>query len=217
MGFQGSFAVDGTIFNVASDGALRWFRYVGHGEHDPSGSTGFAPNSGNQIGQGWSDGFRTFFAVDGVIYAVADDGALRWFRYDGNGEHDPTGSTGFAPNSGNQIGQGWSHGFRTFIGTDRTIFAVADDGALRWFRYHGKGELDPTGSIGFAPNSGNQIGQGWSGGIRNHFGGTEDVIYTVADDGALRWHKYLGEGRADPTGSTGWAVNTGNQIGNGWT
>jgi hypothetical protein len=33
---------------------------------------------------------------------------LRWYRYNGNGEPDPTGSTGWAPNSGNQIGRGWT-------------------------------------------------------------------------------------------------------------
>src|SRR6516162_2024301 len=52
----------------------------------------------------WSAGFRNFFGTRGAIFAVPDDGLLRWYRYDGNGEQDPTGSTGWAPNSGNQIG-----------------------------------------------------------------------------------------------------------------
>jgi len=108
MGFEGSFAVGGAIFNVDPDGALRWYRYDGNGEQDPTGGTGWAPNSGNQIGRGWSAGFRDFFGTSGVIYAVADDGALRWYRYDGNGEQDPTGGTGWAPNSSNQIGRGWT-------------------------------------------------------------------------------------------------------------
>jgi len=50
----------------------------------------------------------TFFAVNGVIYAIGNDGLLRWYRYDGTGQQDPTGSTGWAPNSGNQIGNGWT-------------------------------------------------------------------------------------------------------------
>src|SRR5436309_851594 len=139
MGFQGSFAVGGAIFNVAPDGALRWYRYDGSGEQDPTGSTGWAPNSGNQIGRGWSAGYRTSIGTGGAIFAVADDGALRWYRYDGEGEQDPTGSTGWAPNSGNQIGRGWSAGYRDFFGTRGAIYAVADDGALRWYRYTGKG------------------------------------------------------------------------------
>ena len=46
MGFQGSFAVGGAIFNVAPDGALRWYRYDGTGQQDPTGGTGWAANSG---------------------------------------------------------------------------------------------------------------------------------------------------------------------------
>jgi tachylectin len=102
------FAVGGAIFNVAPDGALRWFRYTGSGQQDPTGGTDWALNSGNQIGRGWSNGFRTFFGTENVIYSVADDGSLRWHRYDGDGEQDPTGSKGWAPNSGNQIGRGWT-------------------------------------------------------------------------------------------------------------
>lgn len=51
--------------------------------------------------------FDRFFAVGGATYAVESEGALRWYRYDGKGEPDPSGGTGWAPNSGNQIGQGW--------------------------------------------------------------------------------------------------------------
>jgi hypothetical protein len=216
MGFQGSFAVGGVIFNVAPDGALRWFRYTGNGEQVPDGRTGWAPNSGNQIGRGWSVGFRTFFGTESVIYSVADDGRLRWHRYDGNGEQDPTGGTGWAPNSGNQIGQGWSAGFDAFVAVEGVIYSIADDGAMRWHRYVGKGEAVPAGSTGWAPNSGNRIGQGWASGFRR-FVGTAGTIHSIADDGAMRWHRYVGKGEEVPTGSTGWAPNSGNQIGQGWS
>lgn len=46
--------------------------------------------------------------------------------------------------------------------------------------------------------------------------GTDGVIYSVMNDGALRWHRYVGQGEHDPSAATGWASNTGNQIGNGW-
>jgi tachylectin len=216
MGFQGSFAVGGAIYNVAPDGALRWYQYNGTGQQDPSGATGFAPNSGNQIGRGWSNGFRAFFGTMGVIYAVGDDGSLRWYRYDGTGQQDPTGSTGFAPNSGNQIGRGWSAGFHTYFAVNGAIYAVGNDGSLRWYKYVGSGEQDPTGSTGFAPNSGNQIGRGWADGFRA-FVGVKQAIFAIANDGALRWYQYNGTGQQDPTGATGFAPNSGNQIGNGWS
>ena len=105
--------------------------------------------------------FRHIFGTRGVIYAVADDGALRWFRYTGEGEQDPAGAQNWAPNSGNQIGRGWAGGFRHHFATGGVIYSVADNGDLTWRRYNGQGEQDPAGAQNWAPNSGNQIGRGW--------------------------------------------------------
>jgi hypothetical protein len=166
-----------TIFAVAENGDLRWFQYDGHGEHDPAGVRGFrGPNQGNQIGRGFL-GFRHIVGVgDGAFLAVRDSGDLLWFRYTGTGEHDPSGTNSFAENnSGNQIGRGFQAVRHLFGGiTDRpgldgqaaparVIFFVDDNGDLRWLRYGGAGEQDPTGSLGFdGPNQGNQIGRGFS-------------------------------------------------------
>ena len=40
----------------------------------------------------------------GVQYGVEQNGDLLWYRYDGQGEKDPSASTGWHPNSGNPIG-----------------------------------------------------------------------------------------------------------------
>jgi len=165
-----------TIFAVAENGDLLWFRYRGHGEHDPSGVHGFdGPNQGNQIGNGFL-GFRHIVGVGGGAFlAVKDNGDLLWFRYSGNGEHDPSGTHGFvANNSGNQIGRGFDTVRHLFGGlTDRpglesqaaparVIYFVDTNGDLRWLRYSGDGELDATGARGFeGPNQGNQIGNGF--------------------------------------------------------
>lgn len=42
------------------------------------------------------------------------------------------------------------------------------------------------------------------------------VIYGVAQDGDLLWHKYEGNGEENPSANRGWHPNSGNQIGNGW-
>ena len=42
-----------------------------------------------------------------ALYAVEPNGDLYWYKYLGHGEQDPTGSTGWHPNSGTQIGLGW--------------------------------------------------------------------------------------------------------------
>jgi hypothetical protein len=73
---------------------------------------GWDPNSGNVINNGWNVFRHIFGGSDGtgghVIYGVEDGGNLRWYRYSGNGESDPSGtSAAWDPNSGNIIGTGW--------------------------------------------------------------------------------------------------------------
>jgi hypothetical protein len=47
---------------------------------------------------------HTFSGGDGVIYVVAANGELLWFRHDG--WHD--GSPDWASNSGTSVGTGWA-------------------------------------------------------------------------------------------------------------
>jgi hypothetical protein len=42
-----------------------------------------------------------------VVYGVAQNGDLRWYGYDGNGEPDRSGALGWRANSGNFVGNGW--------------------------------------------------------------------------------------------------------------
>jgi hypothetical protein len=101
----------GVMYGVAQNGDLLWYSYFGQGKNDRSGSTGWLPNSGNPIGNGWQDFRALFGGLDDfgqeVIYAVAHNGDLLWYRYEGNGENDRSGNTGWNPNSGNPIGNGW--------------------------------------------------------------------------------------------------------------
>lgn len=229
---------NGIILAVAPTGDLTWFRYTGAGEHDPSGTNGFVENNpGNVIGNGFHS-FRHLFVspregqtTATTIFAVAENGDLRWFQYDGHGEHDPTGVRGFnGPNQGNQIGNGFLS-FRHIVGVGEGAFlAIRDNGDLLWFRYTGDGEQDPSGTIGFAENnSGNQIGRGFHT-VRHLFGGMTDrpgldgqaaparLIFFVDDNGDLRWLRYGGNGEQDPTGSMGFdGPNQGNQIGRGFS
>jgi|SRR5215217_3979912 len=102
-----------------------------------------------------------------------------------------------------------------------TIFGIAPDGDLHWYRYGGQGEDDPSGSLGWHANSGNPIGNGWQG-MRHVFGGSSDadgfhgVVYGVDRDGFLHWYAYDGHGERDRSGALGWRANSGNVVGNGW-
>jgi hypothetical protein len=210
----------GVIHGVAQNGDLLWYRYDGHGESDRSGSTGWNSNSGNPIGNGWQSFLHILGCGNGVILGVHENGDLLWYKYDGNGESDRSGSRGWHPNSGNPVGNGWQ-GFTQLFGAGGAIFGVHESGDLLWYSYHGNGESDRSGALGWHPNSGNPIGNGWQG-LRSVFGGANDsdgfgvVVYAVAQNGDLLWYRYDGHGESDRSGSLGWRANSGNPIGNGW-
>jgi hypothetical protein len=215
----------GRFFTIDDDGALRYWRYDGLGEQDPTGTNGFVGNnSGNQIGRGFEQFLHVVGGGNGIVLAVAPNGDLTWFRYTGAGEHDPSGTNGFVENNpGNVIGNGF-HSFRhVFVSpregqaTATTIFAVAENGDLRWFRYDGHGEHDPTGVRGFGgPNQGNQIGRGFLG-FRQIVGVGDGAFLAVRENGDLLWFRYTGNGEQDPSGTKGFAENnSGNQIGRGF-
>jgi hypothetical protein len=84
---------------VDENGGLRWYRYVGHGEKHRTGNPGRDPNSGNSIDNGWQSFRQIFGCGDGVILAIRQNGDLLWYQYQGNGESDPSGNTGWHPNS----------------------------------------------------------------------------------------------------------------------
>lgn len=155
-----------TLYGVEPDGDLRWYRYVGDGEADRSGNTGWAPNSGNVIGNGWQN-FKILTAASSVLFGVEQNGDLRWYSYQGDGTADRSGNTGWHANSQNIIGRGWNRFDRLVGGPDDNggfgiaLYAVEPNGDLYWYKYLGHGEQDPTGSTGWHPRSGTQIGRGW--------------------------------------------------------
>jgi hypothetical protein len=218
---------DGVILAVHPNGNLHWYCYSGNGESDVTGSLGWHPNSGNVIGTGWQS-FRRIFVKPRAgrstsrlaLFAVTQSGDLLWYSYDGQGEHDPSGAIGWHPNSGNQIGNGWQH-FTHVHGSGGAFFAVAPNGDLLWYGYDGQGEHDPSGAMGWRPNSGNPIGNGWQG-MQHLFGGVTDeggfasVLMAVAPSGDLHWYRYTGHGEPDVSGALGWDVRSGRKIGTLW-
>jgi M6 family metalloprotease-like protein len=224
---------DGVLLAVEPNGELRYYEYNGHGQSDPHATgIGWAANSGNIIGIGWN-GFRFLCAKpyegrttthpdNSAIYAVGQDGSLRWYRYTGAGEADPN-ATGlnWHPNSGNIIGQGWSAGHRAMAAISDIILLISEQGDLRWYRYHGNGESDPGATgLNWDGNSGNIIGRGWDR-FRHVFGGSDGrggyVIFAVDEGQDLHWYRYTGSGASDPDGtSPAWDPRSGTKIGNGW-
>jgi hypothetical protein len=205
---------NGAITGIDNGGNLYWFRYTGEGQSDWTGTTGWEPGSGVVIGNGWA-AFKHIVpwagAADGDIglLAVTATGDLLWNYF----------YRGWHPNSGNVIGSGWGN-FVRLTGAFNTIFAVADNGDLRWYSYRGSGEFDPSGTAGWQPNSGNVIGTGWndfhrlSCSVIDANGVYE--LYGAERGGALRWYQYYGQGMPEASGAAGWHPNSRNIISGTW-
>ena len=219
MSFTHVFADSASIYAVTADGSLLWYRDdLKDGTNGPNAQRGWAAASSSQIGFGWT-GFKTVFAGDdGVIYAIRRTGELLWYRdLLRNGGNGARAQTGWAANSGQQIGGGWA-GFKfVFSGGAGIIYAVRETGELIFYRDALRdGSNGAAGDHGWAGNSGKQIGVGWAG-FRQVFSGGNGVIYAIKTTGELLWYRdERRDGSNAPDGSSGWAANSGSQIGIGW-
>jgi hypothetical protein len=77
-----------------------------------------------------------------------------------------------------------------FGGGGNSIYNIDRDGLLRWYQHNGfstgAGLEDPSAWAGRT-----DVGRGW-GGLKHVFSGGDGIIYTIADDGILRWLKHNG-------------------------
>ncbi len=137
----------------------------------------------------------------GILYAIQADGALVWYNHTGWSTGAATWANG---GSGVVIGSAWQQ-FTTVLGnSDGQLFALRGNGDLLWYRYIVTNLS--TGAGSWAANSGAVIGRGFNTYPRV-LGGWGGVIYGVADDGTLKWYKYLA---GDGTNGAGAWVNNGN-------
>ena len=138
---------------------------------------------------------RLTAASKGVIYAVANNDDLLWYRHDGHSD----GSHRWADPK--QVGNGW--GFKQlFSGGGGVIYAITASGDLMWYRHNG--HVD-GGRRWTEPK---QVGNGWN--FKQVFSGEGGVVYAVTPMGDLLWYRH--DGYRD--GSPRWADPK--QIGNGW-
>ena len=88
------------------------------------------------VGRGWSGYKHVFAGGQGVIYVIADDGTLKWYRHKayltGSGLETPGSWEG-----PKDVGRGWGDVEQVFSPGDGIIYAVMPDGTLRWFKHVG--------------------------------------------------------------------------------
>ena len=100
----------GIIYGVAASGELKWYRNTGYltgaGYNDAGG---WDAKSGKTIGIGWSELEHLTATANGVIYGVAANGDLKWYRntgyLTGAGYND---SGGWDAKGGKTVGVGWN-------------------------------------------------------------------------------------------------------------
>lgn len=92
---------------------------------------------------------------DPIIYALAKNGDLLWYKHAGYA----TGTNTWYGGSTNKVGNGWNTARQIFSTGWGHIYFVAGNGALRYYDHLGFNNGTATWSKG----SGNQVGSGWSG------------------------------------------------------
>ena len=201
-----------SIYFIDGDGLLKWHQHngfnTGAGLEVPS-----AWSARKDVGRGWGGMKHVFAGGNGVIYTIADDGILRWYKHNGflSGAGLDTPGAWQGPKD---VGRGWAGLKHVFSGGNGIIYTIADDGILRWYKHNGfltGAGLDTPG----AWEGPKDVGRGW-GDMKHVFpGGKDGIIYTIANDGILRWYKHngfrTGAGLKSPGAWTG-----PKDVGRGW-
>lgn len=75
------------LYAVEPDGTMYWYKYLGHGEPDVTGTTGWHPRSGTRIGRGWFSP-----AVLTELHRLPHDKPVNAVAFAGDGLSVATGS-----------------------------------------------------------------------------------------------------------------------------
>ncbi len=192
-GFQGlkqAFGGDYEVFyTIASDGTLK--RYP-HSTVDVAGE--FATKGSyvpGNVDNGWQNFKHVFstsedsrFGGDPIIYAVAQDGTLKWYRFGEKSRENPK-----------DVSTGWGN-FKTVFSTGLgIIYAITPEGKLLWYKHnfykYGVGS-EGQGRGGLTAWEGpKEVGRGWQN-FKHVFATSEGVIYAVTREGKLLWYKHQG-------------------------
>jgi hypothetical protein len=156
-----------------------------------------------KIGSGWGSFAWTGAGGDGVLYALTDDGKLRWYRYD-------TATQSWMKGSGGVVGVGFTPKTKIVniaVGRNGWIYTVRRDGRLALYQHVGR--LDGTAT--WVNGTGYVLGRGWTGNEILAPQGDGTVYRQVKGD--LVWYRHT-----DPTaGNVTWSNGgRGIKVGAGW-
>jgi tachylectin len=177
------------FYTIAPDGTLKWFK---HSFTDTAGELDTRGRDVPQnVGNGWQNFKHVFSTGGGSIYAVTQDGMLKWYLYDK------------AWDGPKDMGSGWGNFKNVFSTGDGVIYAITQEGKLLWFKHNfykygvsteGHG---PNGQPAWGGPK--EVGTGWQN-FRQVFSPGDGIIYAVTKEGRLLWYRHQGY----RTGSSIW-------------
>jgi hypothetical protein len=106
-----------------------------------------------------------------------------------------------------------SFGSDPWGGSPAFIYGISQDGSLKWFRHNGS----PRGQKFDVPNAWEgpkTVGTGWQE-PKQVFPGGGDIIYTIFNDGTLKWYKHNGYKTGEGLNVAG-AWEGPKTVGTGW-
>ena len=199
-GETGNGAFGFSVFGLTRDGTLKWYRHDGFAD----GTVKWAAPV--DVGTGWNSFKKIFAGGDGVMYAIGDDGALRWYRYQDvmHAQRPPRWAGPLV------VASGWGGLKDVFSGGLGVIYTVKPDGTLLWWRHvsyqngidHVRAPAPGYSSLGRAGakwEGPKVVGSGWQN-FRKIFSPGDGFIYAVNGAGELFWYHH--QGFMD--GSTAW-------------
>lgn len=191
----------GDIYTVSQDGILELHRHIGF-------ATGLNMDNANgwqaaqTLGNGWGNYKQAFAGGDGVIYVIAQSGALLWYK------NTPAGLQG-----PKEIGDSWANFKRVFSAGQGIIYALTKDGKMLWYKHtgHADGAKTWLPSQVIATDM-SQFDQVFGAGMFTTGNPAVDgaTMYFVTTDGKLMWRKH----RGFRDGSDTWSARR--EVGSGW-
>jgi hypothetical protein len=147
---------------------------------------------------------------EGIIYAITQDGELRWYKH--NGYMTGAGlETPGAWENAKDVGRGWGGFQQVFSAGGGIIYAITQDGKLLWYKHNGymTGAGLETPGAWEGPK---EVGTGWNG-FRQVVPAGAGVILVIENNGKLLWYRH--NGYLTGLGTPG-AWEGPKEVGTGW-
>ncbi|MEJ3750516.1 tachylectin-related carbohydrate-binding protein [Actinomycetes bacterium KLBMP 9797] len=210
--FQGVFVSEtpalAEVYGVDGNGTIDYFRQ----QHPGSNGTW---QTTSRVGHLWT-ARKVVPGGANVAYAVEPDGSWWWLRHVGAERVPPTDAWKTPVNKGKPTDDDRWLTNRTVFGTgDGVIYGIVKSPEQNHMGLSDAGDLQWMWHEDYANGGGRfwgpaKVGSGWLD-VRFVFGMGDGVMYTVAGDGTVWWHKHLGRF----TGDANWAQRA--AVAEGWT